>query len=178
VYLSKCVSLLTVFGFHPKSSAMKTGPGIRNRSTKTICGLPLFDISLGPDEQAGEARGHARGIIAIGDVATGWLALGGFARGFVALGGAAVGVIAMGGAAVGILGIGGFALGAIALGGLSIGGIAFGGGAIGCVAVGGGAIGYYACGSGALGKYVVSVFENNPEAIDFFKQWIPWVIHR
>ena len=69
---------------------MQAGGGVRKRSSKVICGLPLYDIALGPDLQKGEVRGHARGIIAIGDVATGWLAVGGAARGIVAIGGAAL----------------------------------------------------------------------------------------
>src|SRR5262245_17848290 len=60
---------------------------IRRQSSRKICGLPLWAIALGPDWEKGEMRGHARGIVAIGDLATGWLALGGFARGFIAAGG-------------------------------------------------------------------------------------------
>ena len=43
--------------------------GIRKRSPKTLCGLPLVDIAIGPDPEKGEMRGHAHGIIAIGDIA-------------------------------------------------------------------------------------------------------------
>lgn len=144
---------------------MQTKLGTRKRSGRMICGLPLYDIALGPDLEKGEARGHARGIIAIGDVATGWLALGGVARGIVAVGGAAWGFVS----------VGGMAVGGLALGGAAAGGLAIGGGAIGIVAVGGGAIGYYAAGGGAWGKYIVSAAERSPEAVEFFNRWIPWM---
>jgi hypothetical protein len=132
---------------------------IRRQSARKIFRLPLWAIALGPDPARGELRGHARGVIAIGDIATGWVAIGGLARGFLAIGGLAVGILAIGGAAVGAL---------AALGGLAIGGIAIGGGAIGGVAIGGGACGYYALGSGAIGAHVVSVSHQDPEALEYF----------
>lgn len=149
--------------------------GVRKRSTKILFGLPIIDIALGPDPEKGEIRGHAHGIIAIGDIAKGWIAIGGIARGGLALGGVAVGIIAMGGLGVGIVSFGGLALGLLALGGLAIGGIAVGGGAIGGVAIGGGAVGYYAFGGGAFGKYVVSAMQRSPEAVEFFKHWFPFL---
>jgi hypothetical protein len=54
-----------------------------------------------------------------------------------------------------------------------MGGIALGGWAVGLVAVGGAALGYYALGGAAFGKYVFSAMERSPEAVEFFKQWIP-----
>ena len=56
--------------------------GIRRRSAKQYFGLPLVDIALGPDPDRGEVRGHARGIVAIGDVANGLIAVGGVACGW------------------------------------------------------------------------------------------------
>ena len=53
--------------------------GIRKRSATMLWGLPLYDIAMGPDPEKGELRGHARGIIAVGDFATGVLAIGGMA---------------------------------------------------------------------------------------------------
>jgi hypothetical protein len=147
---------------------------VRKRSTKFLWGVPLYDIALGPDPEKNEVRGRARGIIAIGDIATGVLAMGGVARGFVALGGVALGAIAFGGCSLGIfLGVGGVGVGALAIGGLAVGMIAVGGGAVGVVAIGGGAVGYYAVGGGAFGKYVISGMEQHPEAVRFFGQWIP-----
>jgi hypothetical protein len=95
--------------------------GVRRRSSIVIMGLPLYHLAMGPDIEAGEIRGHAKGIIAIGDIATGWLAIGGLARGIIAIGGCALGLVAFGGAAVGGLAIGGGALGIVALGGGAVG---------------------------------------------------------
>ena len=47
-------------------------PGRRYRSHATLFGQPILAISTGP--APGEKKGHARGIIAIGDRATGLLA--------------------------------------------------------------------------------------------------------
>ena len=44
--------------------------GIRKRSKSTLLGWPVYDIAIGPDPKKGEHRGHAKGIIAIGDIAT------------------------------------------------------------------------------------------------------------
>ena len=138
--------------------------GIRKRSSRCFWGLPLYDIALGPDPTNGEMRGHARGIVAIGDFATGVLALGGIARGGIAVGGLALGVL---------LGLGGMSVGALALGGLAVGGIAIGGGAVGAIAIGGGALGYYAVGGGAFGAHVISGVAQDPEAVRFFSAWLP-----
>ncbi len=138
--------------------------GIRRRSSQTLWGLPLWDVAMGPDPETGQLRGHARGIIAVGDIATGLVALGGLARGVVAFGGLAVGGIAFGGCALGLL---------LAIGGLAIGGVAVGGAAVGGVAIGGGAAGYYACGGEAAGEYVVTATEQDPEAVRFFQKWVP-----
>src|ERR1700716_3870458 len=54
-------------------------PGKRYRSEVMLMGLPVIDIALGP--RGTELYGRARGIIAIGDIATGWLAIGGVSRG-------------------------------------------------------------------------------------------------
>src|SRR6266516_1144487 len=92
--------------------------GIRRQSSRIVCGLPLWAIAIGPDLERGEMRGHARGIFALGDMATGWFAFGGLARGFFAFGGLAIGLFAFGGSGV-------------AIGGGACGYYAFGGGAVG-----------------------------------------------
>ena len=93
--------------------------GVRYRSSLCLGDIPLLVIASGPDPERGELRGHARGIIAVGDIATGVVALGGLARGLVAaLGGLALGAISFGGLSIGAL---------IAVGGLAIGSFAFGG---------------------------------------------------
>jgi hypothetical protein len=116
--------------------------GRRYRSKATLFGLPVIDVAIGPKD--GELRGRAKGIIAIGDVATGGLAVGGITRGVVAIGGMAFGLFAVGGLSVGLVS---------ATGGLAVGGLAAGGGALGYFAAGGGAIGVVAQGGGALGLY-------------------------
>jgi hypothetical protein len=135
---------------------------VRKRAGFELFGLPAYDIALGPDPEKGEVRGHARGFVAIGDMATGVFALGGLARGLVALGGVAIGGITFGGLSIGAV---------LAFGGLAIGSFALGGGAAGGVAVGGGAYGYYATGGGAAGKYVVSAERHDPEAEEFFRRY-------
>jgi len=138
--------------------------GIRKRSSRYFWGLPLYDIAMGPDPEKGELRGHARGIIAVGDLATGVLAVGGLARGIIAVGGLALGLLAS---------VGGVCVGALALGGLAVGGIAVGGAAVGVVAIGGGAAGYYALGGGAFGEHVIDGVRQDPEAVRFFREWLP-----
>jgi hypothetical protein len=143
-----------------KATGVRPMRGIRKRASWGIAGLPAYDIALGPDPAQGELRGHARGIVAIGDVAAGVVALGGLARGFVALGGVAAGLVSFGGLSIGLLG---------AIGGLAIGGLALGGAAVGGVAVGGGAAGYYACAGGAVGAHVIDATHRDPEAEEFLR---------
>ena len=138
--------------------------GVRKQSKTTLLGLPLVSIAVGPDFEKGERRGHAKGIIAIGDIATGVLAIGGVAFGGMAIGGCAIGLIALGGCALSIL---------LAVGGLALGTVALGGCAIGLVAVGGMAIGYYAFGGGAIGVHIINGMGQSPEAVQFFEQFIP-----
>jgi len=142
--------------------------GTRRQSTYTFAGLPLWSIAVGPDPERGELRGHAKGVLAVGDLATGILAIGGVARGVVALGGVALGFFSVGGLAQGLL---------LALGGGAVGALAFGGGAAGVVAVGGGAIGHYAIGGQAAGNHVLSAERCDPEALAFFERHLGWAGH-
>jgi hypothetical protein len=137
---------------------------VRARAGWQLGGLPFYDIAIGPDFSRGENRGHAKGVIAIGDIATGAIAVGGLARGVIAVGGAAVGLLTFGGLSVGAL---------AAFGGLAVGGVAFGGAAMGAVAMGGGVAGYYACGGGAAGEYVVAPYRIDPEGQRFFAEYFP-----
>jgi hypothetical protein len=155
VELEKQVSALKGTGVFPVR-------GIRRRASWGIGDIPFYDIAVGPDPTQGELRGHAKGVIAIGDMATGVLAFGGLSRGVIAFGGLAAGLVSFGGLSIGILG---------AIGGLAIGGLALGGAAVGGVAVGGGAVGYYACGGGAAGKHVVDATRRDPEAQELFRQY-------
>ena len=115
------------------------------KSKRTLCGLPLVHIVMGPplDPATGKLR-IAKGIIAIGGVAIGWLALGGVAFGLLAFGGVGLGLL-------------------VALGGLAIsGGVAAGGLAIGFIALGGCAVGYYAIGGGAFGIHALGGNAQDP----------------
>jgi hypothetical protein len=167
---------LTADEFARAKALLLSGPGpagfpvrsLRRQSERKFCGLPLWSVALGPDPLRGEWRGHARGIFAFGDMATGWVACGGLARGFVAVGGLALGLISFGGLALGLL---------LAIGGGAVGGIALGGGAFGLVAIGGGACGYFALGAGAAGVHTLSVAHRDPVALDFFQRFLPFLKH-
>lgn len=74
------------------------------KSKRTLFGLPLLHINCGPGLR------WARGVIAVGNVATGLVALGGVSAGLLSLGGASLGLL--------------LALGGVALGGVSIGAVA------------------------------------------------------
>jgi hypothetical protein len=144
-------------------AAVKAGSArrVRKRASWGLGNLPIYHVAVGPDLERGEMRGHARGVLAVGDIATGFVAVGGWARGIVALGGLATGLVSFGGLSIGVL---------AAVGGLAIGSLAFGGGAVGAVAIGGGAAGRYACGGGAVGEHVISTMERDPEAEAFFRE--------
>jgi hypothetical protein len=139
----------------------RRGGSIRYRSSIAIGDIPLVSIALGPDLARGEWRGHAKGIVAIGDIATGVFALGGLATGGICIGGLTLGLASLGGLALGVL---------VAVGGLAVGTTAVGGAAVGRVAVGGGAVGEYACGGGALGTHVIDATRRDPEAEAFFRE--------
>ena len=129
----------------PEKSEVQTPPpywmGYEYKSKRTWFGLPLLHVANGIDPKTGKAR-HARGIVAVGGVATGWLAIGGRAYGGIAFGGIACGGLAIGGLAAGVVSFGGLALALIlALGGLAVAPVAIGGLALGYLAVGGQAYG-------------------------------------
>jgi hypothetical protein len=149
---------------HPIAGA--PGSGFEYKSAAELWGWPLVHVATGIDPMTRRKR-IARGIVAVGDVAVGGLALGGLAVGGLAVGGLALGLIALGGGAVGVL---------LAVGGLAVGGVAVGGLAIGGVAVGGAALGYYACGGGAIGVHTIDAGGRDPEALAFFRRWMPWAL--
>ena len=120
------------------------------RSRRTLFGLPLVHINL-----CDRSLCRAKGVIAIGNVATGLIAIGGFSAGLLTLGGFSAGLLALGGLAAGGISLGGLAVGLLAaLGGAAFSlGIAFGGGAVsGYAALGGAAVGQYAAGGTAFGS--------------------------
>ena len=101
------------------------------KSKRTLFGLPLVHVSLG------HGNHWARGIIAVGDIATGVVALGGIAVGLFGLGGVSLGLL---------LALGALSLGAVSIGGVALGALAWGGVAMGWLAIGGIAMGVYAGG--------------------------------
>lgn len=109
------------------------------KSSRTFLGLPLVHIKLG------QGLCRARGVVAVGNVATGLVALGGFSAGLFSLGGISLGLL---------LALGGLSVGGLAAGGLAVGGIALGGCAIGWVAMGGAALGEYAVGGAAVASKI------------------------
>ncbi len=152
----------------------RLGKSIRYRSATQMFGLPLIHVAIGPDPERGEAKGKARGIIAVGDIAVGGIAVGGVSLGVVSVGGMSVGVASLGGMSVGALtALGGCSVGGFAVGGGAVGGIAAGGMAIGAVAQGGVAIGVYARGGRPIGPYLVSGTRQDPQAVKVFDTLSP-----
>jgi len=135
--------------------------GIRYTSAASLAGVPLVSVALGPDLEKGEWRGHARGVVAIGDTAMGGLAVGGLAVGGISIGGVSLGLVSLGGLALGVL---------LALGGAAVGGAAAGGAAVGRIAIGGAAAGEYVCGGGAFGTHAIDARRRDPEAVRFFRE--------
>ena len=101
------------------------------RSRRTLFGLPLVHINL---RDRGLSR--AKGIFAVGNVATGVISIGAFSFGGVALGAVNLGVISVGALAVGLFSLGALAVGGLACGAMSLGVLALGGIAKGVFAAG------------------------------------------
>lgn len=116
-------------------------PNYEYKSKSMIFGLPLVHINLG----IGLKR--AKGIIAIGNIATGLVSIGGISAGLLSLGGISFGLLSFGGLAVALL---------LALGGVSIGALAIGGFALGFFAMGGFALGVYSIGGCAIASRVAA----------------------
>lgn len=104
---------------------------IRYTSQLRLGGRPILAIAVGPDFSRNETRGHAHGVIALGDVATGLIAIGGVARGLIAIGGVAFGLVTIAGVGFGAIVIAGVAIAQTAFGGVAIGHYAKGGVAVG-----------------------------------------------
>jgi hypothetical protein len=115
------------------------------------------------------------GPVPLFDIAGSGSGVPGMGLGIIALGGASLGVVAIGGFAVGIIAIGGGAVGLIAFGGGSVGLIAIGGGAVGYIAIGGSSVAKYALGQRGYGQYVLALNRQDPEAIEFFVRYFPFL---
>ncbi len=87
------------------------------KSEKAIFGIPLIHINTGGTSNIKRAKG----IIAIGDIATGVVAIGGISIGVVSIGGVGIGLIAIGGISLGLVSIGAIALGVVAIGAITFG---------------------------------------------------------
>jgi transcriptional regulator with XRE-family HTH domain len=141
------------------------------KSRRRLFGLPLVHINVG--------RGlyRAKGIVAIGTVATGFVSIGALSLGIVSVGALSAGVLSfaaaslgllasIGGLAIGALAMGGLALGIVTLGGLSVGMFSVGGCAIASdIAVGGYASGHIAIGDVARGAYTILAPDHNLQEI-------------
>lgn len=132
----------------------RTGGGYEYKSQATINDMPVIHINIGKGTR------RAKGIIAIGNVATGVVAIGGLSVGVVSLGGFGIGIVTLGGLAAGLIALGGVAFGYMAIGGVALGYLAMGGVAFGINASGGVAMardiafGEYAQGTVAIGRQV------------------------
>lgn len=95
---------------------------IEYRSEQVWGGLPVVHVSVGGRQADGRYRlGRARGVIALGDIATGLVAVGGVAIGLFSVGGVAVGLVALGAVAIGLVAVGAVAIGLFAVGAVAIG---------------------------------------------------------
>ncbi|MDE5896357.1 MAG: helix-turn-helix domain-containing protein, partial [Clostridia bacterium] len=119
-------------------------------SKTRLFGMPLLHINFG----FGVYR--AKGVFALGNIATGLFSYGFLSLGLISAGFLSLGLLAFGGIALGLLfGAGGVATGALAFGGVAIGIMTFGGLSIGYVSIGGAAIGQFAMGGWAQGWLAV-----------------------
>ncbi|SEV83706.1 helix-turn-helix transcriptional regulator [[Clostridium] fimetarium] len=140
------------------SSNIRSGIHYEYKSKREIKGLPLVHVNVGVGVY------KAKGIIAIGNIATGVIAIGVIAKGIIAIGTLAIGIFALGAFALGLAAVAGVALGGIAVGGVAIGYLAIGGVAIGVYALGGYAmamnigVGGYASGKIAVGDQVKGIY--------------------
>lgn len=129
------------------------------KSKRTVKGMPLVHINLG------YGMYHARGILAIGNIATGLIAIGAVSAGLISLGAVSLGLLTLAALSVGILSIGAIAVGLFAIGGFAVGYLALGGLAVGTYSIGGCALadkialGGYASGHIAVGDAVKGTVE-------------------
>lgn len=144
------------------------------KSEATWCGLPLVHINL-----ARRGLCRARGVIAVGNVATGIVAVGCFSFGLISIGAAALGLLVLGCLGVGVLAVGAIALGGIVLGGCAIGYLAIGGSAVGGYAIGGAAVASeVAVGGAATGALAIGETAKGAVAFPIDGSVSPEVIRR
>ncbi|MDE6408188.1 MAG: helix-turn-helix domain-containing protein [Anaeroplasmataceae bacterium] len=120
-------------------------------SQRKVFSLPLVHIHFGPGLY------RAKGIIAIGNIATGFISVGLVSCGLISLGVIALGLISWACFSLGLLlGFGAFSIGSLAFGGIAIGFFSFGGVSMGLYSFGGCAIAKnIACGGYAQGHIAI-----------------------
>ena len=130
------------------------------KSHATFLGLPLLHYTRGKCPETGR-RIIAKGIIAVGRLATGILAIGQASFGLIAIGQLGLGLF---------LGLGQGATGIYAVGQAALG-LTFGLGqfATGEIAIGQFAFGKYVLAQLGFGEYVWSMKRADPEAVQYFK---------
>ena len=145
------------------------------KSSKVFLGLPLYHVYLGR-RQPGHRMRIAKAWFAVGDVAIGGLTLAPLSIGIVAVGGFSLGLLSLGGLASGLFAFGGMSVGIFACGGMAAGFLALGGMAVGYGAIGGMARGVHVMGGDAQGQHVITDRVSDPEAVEFFNTWVPWLM--
>ncbi len=144
-------------------------------SKARLWGLPVLHVNIG----LGVYR--AKGIFALGNIATGFFTLGLLSVGLIAFGFLSLGILAFGDIALGLLSAAGVAIGLITFGGVSIGAFmsfgglaigqfAVGGAAFGRIAIGGYAEGWLAVGAEPYGEHVFYVPEDMEALSDFLTE--------
>lgn len=130
------------------------------KSRITVKGLPLIHVNYG----FGDYR--AKGVVAIGNISSGFLSIGILAKGIIS-----VGIVSLGLLAIGILSLAAFAVGCVAAGIISIAGIALGlmtlgGLAVGIVSIGGCSVAtHVSVGGVAIGPIAVGFIVNGDDTI-------------
>jgi transcriptional regulator with XRE-family HTH domain len=105
------------------------------KSEKTLLGLPLVHVNVGFGVK------KAKGIVAIGSIATGFISIGLISKGLLSFGLLSLGLISFGILAIGLIlsigtvALGTFSIGAIAIGIFTLGAVSLGVYSIGAVAV-------------------------------------------
>lgn len=145
---------------------MSRGHYYEYKSRITWFGLPLIHVHVG--------RGFkkAKGIIAVGNIATGILSVGLLANGLISLGLISIGLVGIGSISIGLLfslaavSIGTFSIGAVAIGIFSLGALSIGMYSVGACAIASHiAIGDYAYGHIAIGrvaKGAIAIIDESP----------------
>lgn len=133
---------------------------------RQVFGLPLIHYTYGRSPETGRRV-----------VATGFIAVGRLSVGVVAVGQASLGVVAVGQLALGLLlGLGQASTGALAIGQLALGlGIGLGQFVTGYAAVGQFGVGRYVLAQFGLGIDVWDIRAAAPEAVRFFRSWLPFL---